>query len=118
MSRYTRDYGQASSWYPKGWAPSKNTYSGWSKTATRGYYSHEWDEDASRRSTQTWVVQPETWADAEVEIVDEPDKNQGKAVTNEAERRMPRCDYWENSIDCQTVEKEATTPPTRKHRRE
>ena len=28
---YTRDYGQTSSWYNKGWAPSKSTYSGWSK---------------------------------------------------------------------------------------
>ena len=29
-------------------------------------------------------VQPETWADAEVEIVDGRDKNQGKAATNDA----------------------------------
>ena len=29
-------------------------------------------------------MQPETWADAEVEIVDERDKNQGKAATNDA----------------------------------
>ena len=29
MSRYTRDYGKASSRYTKGWAPSKNIYSGW-----------------------------------------------------------------------------------------
>ena len=84
MTRYTREYGKAFSWYTKGWAPSKNTYSGWSKRATRGHYSHEWDEDASRGSTQTRVVQPETWADAEVEIVDERDKNQGRAATNDA----------------------------------
>ena len=29
-------------------------------------------------------VQPETWADAEVEMVDERDKNQRKAATNDA----------------------------------
>ena len=80
MSRYSRGYGQASSWYSKGWAPSKNTYSGWSKRAPRGYFVHEWAESASKISTQTTGVQPETWADAEVEIVDERDKNQRKAV--------------------------------------
>ena len=36
MSCFTRDYGKASSWKTKGWAPSKNTYSGWSKRGTRG----------------------------------------------------------------------------------
>ena len=30
------------------------------------------------------MVPPETWADAEVEIVDECDKNHGKAATNDA----------------------------------
>ena len=35
-------------------------------------------------ATRTRKVQPETWADADVEIVDERDKNQGKAATNDA----------------------------------
>ena len=42
----------------QGMGPSKNTYSGWSKRATRGYCSHEWDEDVSRGSTQTRVFNP------------------------------------------------------------
>ena len=50
----------------------------------RGYHSHEWDEDVSRGLTQSRGVQPETWADAEVEIVDERDKNQGRPL-----RTMP-----------------------------
>ena len=42
MSRNTREYGQASSWYDRGWAPpakqhTKNSCSGWSERATRGY---------------------------------------------------------------------------------
>ena len=83
MSRYTRDYGQASSWYAKGWAPSKNTYSGRSKRplvvikAMSGTKMHR--EDRLRPG-----VQPDNWEDADVEIVDERDKNQGKAVPNEA----------------------------------
>ena len=41
-SRYTREYGQTSSSYNKEWVPptkqhTKNSYSGWSKRATRGY---------------------------------------------------------------------------------
>ena len=47
-------------------------------------FCYEWDESASRGSTQTREVQPETRADAEVEIVDERDKNQGKAAKNDA----------------------------------
>ena len=86
MSPYTRDYGKASSWYSKGWALSKKKKKPTleSKRATRGHHGHEWDVDASRGSTQTWWVQPETWADAEVEVVDERDKNQGRAATNDA----------------------------------
>ena len=92
MSRETRDYGQTSSWYNKGWVPSKSTYSGWSKRATRGYQTncdrddrrHEWDESTSRGSTQAKGVPPETWAAAEVEIVDERDMNQGMAASNNA----------------------------------
>ena len=87
MSRFTRDFGKASSWYTKGWALSNNPYSGWSKRAARGFQSHEWDEDASRGSTQTRGVQPESWADAEVEIMDERDKNQSGAATNDATGR-------------------------------
>ena len=77
MSRYTRDYGKSSSWYTKERAPTKNAYSGCSKRATRGYKSHEWDEDASRGSIQTRGAQPETWADAEVEIMGESDRKPG-----------------------------------------
>ena len=51
-SSYMREYGQASSWYNKDWAPpakqhTKNSYSGWSKRATRGYQSDY--EDRSRQ---------------------------------------------------------------------
>ena len=86
MLRYTRDDGQAFSWYVKGFVfffSKIHTLDG-AKEATRSYYNHEWDESASRGSTQTRGVQPETWTDAEVEIVDERDKNQGNAFTNDA----------------------------------
>ena len=42
------------------------------------------NESTPTGSTQTRGVQPETWADAEVEIVDELDKTQGKAAANDA----------------------------------
>ena len=70
----------------------------------------------------------QTWADAEVEIVDERDKNQGPLRTMPwsvrqqtppgtlwemlPQRKMPQCGDWENSIACETVEKEASMPPT------
>ena len=94
MPRYTRDCGKSSSCYAEGWAPSSpvspppptNTYSGWSKRASRGYYNHGWNEDASRGSPSARGA-PETWADAEVEIVDEQDRNQVRAATTEATDR-------------------------------
>ena len=49
-ARYTPEYGQASSWYNRGWALSntrRNIYSGWSKRATRGYQSDY--DDRSRQ---------------------------------------------------------------------
>ena len=65
MSRYTRDYGQTSSCYEKGWSPStnkqqtaKNSCSGWSRRGTRGNpaeyegrYNH-WDESGSHDSAK------------------------------------------------------------------
>ena len=64
-----------------------NTSSGWSKRASRGYYNHGWNEDASRGSPSASGAQPETWADVEVEIVDEQDRSQGRAATTEATDR-------------------------------
>ena len=52
--------------------------------ATRGYYSHGWDESTPVKSDKTKGVQPETLTDADVETVDARDKNQGKAATNDA----------------------------------
>ena len=139
MSHFSRDYGQTSSWYDKGWAPSKSTYSGWSKRATRGYQAnydrddrrHEWDDHASRGSNQARRAPPQTSAAADVEIVDERDKNQGMASANNAtgsgadtatwvlvgdattKKDAKYCD-WENSIACWTVEKEASVPRTKR----
>ena len=87
MPRYTRDYGKSSSWYADGWASHPNSYSGWSKRASRGCKNHGWNEDASRGLPSTGGAQPETWADAEVEIVDEQDRGQGQAATTEATDR-------------------------------
>ena len=56
--------------------------------ASRSFQCHEWDEDASRGSPSARGVQPETWADAEVKIVDERDIGQGKAATTDATDRM------------------------------
>ena len=52
MSRYMREYGHASSWKSRCWAPpakqhTKNSCSGWSKRATRGHHSDY--EDRSRQ---------------------------------------------------------------------
>ena len=78
MSRYTRDYGSSDKHIllrsacpvthvivekhlhgiPRDGAFPKKTYYGWSKRTTRGYYSHDWDEDASRGSTQTRGYKP------------------------------------------------------------
>ena len=64
MSRYTREYGQASSWYNRGWAPpakqhTKNSHSGWSKRATRGYHSD--NDDRSRQwKTASQAARPRT----------------------------------------------------------
>ena len=69
--------------------------------------SHEWDEDASRGSTQTSGVQPKTWADAEVEIMDERDKNQGRAATNDA-TGSKAANATGNSAGDAATEKEAT----------
>ena len=63
MSRYTREYGQASSWYNRDWAPpgkphTKNSFSGWSKRATRGYLSdyddrsRQWEDSKPSGSTK------------------------------------------------------------------
>ena len=102
----------------------------WSIRATRGFHSHEWDENASRGSTQTRGVQPETWADAEVEIMDGCDIKQGRAATNDAtgsraanatgnstgdaateEATMRRLG---DSIDCYTAKGASTLPTAKK----
>ena len=64
-----------------------NSYSGWSRRASRGYYNHGRNEDATRGSPWARGAQPETSADAEVEIVDEQDRSQGPAATTEATDR-------------------------------
>ena len=57
-------------------------------------------------------AQPETWANAVVEIVDERDRRQDKAATNDATDRKAAdatgscTGDWVNSIDCSTVERE------------
>ena len=94
MSRCTRDYGRASSWYKRDWAPhakqhTKNSYSGWSKRATRGYHS---DYDRSRQcedskpsdSTKDNEGATKVVTEAEVEVVESLDRNQGCAVTDTA----------------------------------
>ena len=89
VSRYTRDYGQASSWYNRRWAPStkqqtKNSYSGWSKRATRGYQS-AYDgavNSKPRNSTKDNEADAGTLAVADVEVVDDGDQNQGRAVAD------------------------------------
>ena len=100
MSRYTRGYGKSSSWYAEGWAPPTN------KRASRGYCNHGWNEDASRRSPSARGAQPETWADAEVEIVDEHDRCQGQAATTEATDRKA-ADATGSSTGDDATDKEA-----------
>ena len=64
-----------------------NSYSGWSKRASRGYKNHGWNEDATRGPRSAGGAQPKTWADAEVEIVDEPDRSLGQTAPMEATDR-------------------------------
>ena len=128
MSRYTRDFGKSSSWYTKGWAPFKNTHSGWSKNVTRGYYSHEWDEDASRGSTQTrgynlrrgpirrsrsWMSKTESRA-GPLRAMPRAERQQTPPGTLQ-EMLLQRKDHdaaiGENSIDCSTVVKGASPCP-------
>ena len=96
MPRLSRDYGKSSSWYAEGWATLANSYSGWSKRASRGYCNHGWNEDATRGSPSAGEAQPETWADAEVEIAGEQSRSQGQTPTTEAtDREGSRC-HWKH----------------------
>ena len=95
MSRYTRDYGRASSWYNRDWAPpakqhTKNSYSGWSERATRGYHSdcddrsRQWEDSKPSDSTKDNEGAAEVSTVAEVEVVESRDWNHGRAVTENA----------------------------------
>ena len=120
MSRYTRDDGQASSWYNRSWAPStkqltKNNYSGWSKRATRGYQSEydyedrsrQWEDSKPRASTKDIEADARTLAVAEVEVVDDRDKNQGRAVADNAASSAAAHNTWD-SAGATATDKEVT----------
>ena len=77
MLRFARHYGKSSTWYAEGWVLPANSFSGWRKRASV-YKNHGWNEDATRGSPSAGGAQPETWADAEVEIVDEQNRSQGQ----------------------------------------
>ena len=127
MPRYTRVYGKSSSWDDKGWAPSTNSYSCWSKRATRGCYSHEWDEDASRGSPSAGASSPRpgpmrrsrSWM-SETEARAKPPRTRPRTERRQIplealqemllRKRRPWSGAWLNSIDCSTVVKEASTP--------
>ena len=68
--------------------------------------SHEWDEDASLGSPSARGGTAETWADAGVEIVDERDRRQGKAPTNDSTDRKA-ADATGSSTGDAAMEKEA-----------
>ena len=117
MSRYTREYGQASSWYNRGWAPpakqhTKNSYSGWSKRATRGYqsdyedWSRQWeDHQASGLAKENEGISKAV-AVAEVEAVENLDRNHGRAATDCATSTAPAHSTWDSAAATAT-EKEA-----------
>ena len=69
---------------PKGGLLPANSNSMWSKRASRGYQK-TWVERGrnARDPLGRGGTQPETWADAEVEIVDERDRCQGQTSTTE-----------------------------------
>ena len=59
------------------------------------------------RGRNAWITtQPETWADVEVEIVDERDRSQGKAATTDA-TDMKAADATGSSTGDAATEKEA-----------
>ena len=105
MSHYTREYGKASSWKNRGWAPpakqhTKNSYSGWSKRAQSDYEdrSRQWeDHEASGPAKENEGI---SVAVAEVEAFENRDKHLGRATADTA---LPHSD----SAAATATEKEA-----------
>ena len=115
ISHCTCDYGQTSSWYAKGWAPSKSTYSGWSKRATRGYQAnydlddrrHEWDDHASRvhrllQISRLWTNATRTreWPLRTMPQAVEQIPPPWSLWETLLQKGMPYHGDWENSIAC------------------
>ena len=118
LSRYTREKGPASSWYNRGWAPptkqhTKDSYSGWSKRATRGYQSdfedrsRPWEDHRASGPAKENEEVSEAVAVAEVEAVENRDKNHGRAATDSAAGTAPARTTWDSAAATAT-EKEAT----------
>ena len=97
---------------PKGWATPANSYSGWSKRASRVYSYHGWNEDLPRPGD----AQPETWADVEVEIVDEQNRSQGQTSTTEATDRKAAGVTGSSSDDAATDKEAAKRRLSELHR--
>ena len=100
MSRYAREYGQASSWYNRGWAPpakqhTKNSHSGWSKRAARGYQSdhddrtRQWEDSKPSGSTKDNEEVTEVTTVAEVKVAENRDKYHGRVATDNAASTAP-----------------------------
>ena len=119
MSRYARDYGRASLWYNRDWAPpskhlTKYSYSGWSKRSARFYpsdyddRSRQWEDHKASGPAKENEGVPEAVVVAQVEAVDNRDKHQGRATDDSAahtasaqllgKKLLGR--GWENSLVC------------------
>ena len=77
-------------WAPPAKQHTKNSYSGWSKRATRGYHSdsddqsRQWEDSKPSDSSKDNEVATEVETGAEVEVVECRDKKHGRTVTDNA----------------------------------
>ena len=117
MSRYTQENDQASSWYNRGWAPpakqhTKNSYSGWSKRATRGYQSdyedrfRQWEDNKPSGPVKGTEGVSKVVTVTEFEVVENRDKKHGRAATDNAASTAPAHTTWDPAAATAT-EKEA-----------
>ena len=99
-------------WAPPAKQHTKNSYSGWSKRATRGYQSdyddrsRQWEDNKPGGSTKDKEGVIEVTTVAEVEVAENNDKCYGRVATDNAASTAPADTTWD-SATAMTTEKEA-----------
>ena len=79
----------------------RNSYSGWSKRATRGYQSdyddrsRQWEDSKPNGSTKDNEGVSEVTTVAEVEVVENRDRNHGRVAADNAVSTAPAHNTWD-----------------------